>query len=99
MATRKIHWSSEAEITYAENLKYLYKRWGRKVVLEFLDSTDASLLQIADNPDLFKLYDKSSKIRVCVLHKAISVYFMHSENEIFLITFWNTYQNPDSLSL
>ena len=97
--SRKIHWSSEAEITYAENLKYLSKRWGKKTVLDFLDTTDATLRRIADNPLLFKIYDKSSSIRVCVLHKAISVYFTHSSEEIFLITFWNTYQNPDSLKL
>lgn len=99
MAGRKIRWSSEAEITYAENLKYLDKRWGRKVVREFLDSTDATLLHIAKNPLSFKAHDTSSNIRVCVLHKVILVYFTYSEEEIFIITFWNTYQSPDSLNL
>lgn len=99
MAVRSIFWSSQAELTYAHNLEYLARRWSAKVILEFLDTTDDFLQEIARNPLLFPLYYKKSNIRYCILHKAITVYFKFSEDEVYLITFWNTYQNPATLVL
>lgn len=99
MPNRKITWSSEAERTYAENLVYLEKRWGKKVVIHFLDTSDSMLNTIAENPILFRASEQFAYVRVCVMHKAISVYYTYSDTEVFLITFWNNYQNPESLKL
>lgn len=99
MALRKIYWASQAELTYAQNLEYLSKRWNAKVISDFFDITDDMLTKIAKNPSLFPIYDKQSNIRYCVLHKAITIYFKDSDDDIYLITFWNTYQNPDALLL
>lgn len=99
MPSRKITLSSEAERIYLENLVYLEKRWGQKLVVDFLDTTDNILNTIAKNPTLFSVSDKFDYVRVCVMHEAISVYYTFSDTEVFLITFWNTYQDPKTLKL
>jgi len=95
-----VNWTPEAERTFSQNLEYLAYRWGDKVVIDFISKVDDALEVIASNPEAFPLYNSTPNIRKCVVTPQITVYYLIvNKGTIDLLTFWNNYQNPDSLKL
>jgi plasmid stabilization system protein ParE len=98
--SRIIRWTSESKRTFNQNLAYLSEDWGNSVINSFLDRVDSVLDQIRKNPAQFPLHNPSSDIRKCVVHKRIILYYkIVNETTIDLMTFWNTYQDPEKLKL
>jgi len=52
---------------------------------------------IQENPYLYPLYNPSKKIRKCIIHGRIILYYRINGDIIEILRFWNTYQNPDKL--
>lgn len=97
---RVVNWTEEAKSTFNSNLNYLHTEWNTKVVSDFLDRVDYVVELIQTNPNSFLLVNSEKNVRRCVVTKQISLYFkIISEDRIDLITFWNTYQNPERLKL
>ncbi|WP_414684719.1 type II toxin-antitoxin system RelE/ParE family toxin [Mucilaginibacter sp.] len=95
-----INWTPEAERTFSQNLEYLAYRWNNKVVIEFINKVDESLLIIASNPKAFPLHSSTLHIHKYVIVPQITVYYrIVNDHIIDLLTFWNNYQNPDKLHL
>jgi plasmid stabilization system protein ParE len=97
---RVVNWTEEAKSTFNSNLNYLHAEWNAKVVSDFLDRVDYVVELIQTNPNSFLLVNSEKNVRRCVVTKQISLYFkIVSKDQIDLITFWNTYQNPEKLKL
>lgn len=94
----QIIWSEEAKQDYLENIEYLLEKRTEKSAINFINEVDAVLELLKINPELFPLSDYKS-IRRVVIRKQITLYYMLKGSNIYLIWFWNSYQDPDSLKV
>lgn len=95
-----LRWTPESKRTFNQNLEYLAKEWDNQIVNKFLDRAEEVLEQIKSNPKLYPVYRPEDMVYKCVVHKRIVLYFrIVDEETIDLLTFWNTYQNPDKLEV
>jgi plasmid stabilization system protein ParE len=93
----EIRWAPEAEKTFSANLEYLSKNWNPTVVRNFGLRVNLVLEQVADNPYLYSIFRESDKVRRCVVHERIVLFYrIVDEKTIHLLTFWNTYQDLES---
>ena len=97
----RINWTSESEKTFSQNLEYLSKEWNNVVINHFLDRVEEVLEKIKSSPRLYPQYRSADNIYKCVVHERIILYYKLKEEEgvIDLLTFWNTYQDPNKLKL
>lgn len=96
--SRTLRWTSESKRTFNQNLEYLAEGWNNQVINNFLDRVEEVLEKIKSNPELYPLHRPKDKVYKCVVHKRVVLYFrIVDTGHIDLLTFWNTYQNPDKL--
>jgi plasmid stabilization system protein ParE len=94
----EIVWSDDALSDYHQNIDYLLKDWSIDVASEFVEDVEASIELIKTHPALYPLTDYN-KIRRAIINKQITLFFTVSDKGIYLIRFWNNYQNPQKLKL
>ncbi|HEY5824919.1 MAG TPA: type II toxin-antitoxin system RelE/ParE family toxin [Cyclobacteriaceae bacterium] len=94
----KIIWTPEARETFLSNVDYLLVEWGESVTSDFIDRVDEVILRIQANPELYPLISKEKLLHRCVVVRQITLFYrVVSTERIDLITFWNSYQNPERL--
>ena len=94
----QIIWTQEAKQDYLENIEYLLEKWTEKSARNFINEVDDVLELLQINPKLFPLSDYKS-IRRAVICKQITLFYQLKDSNIYLIRFWNSYQDPDSLEV
>lgn len=94
-----IIWLPEAERTFKQNLAYLGDEWSTQVKANFLLRVDEVISLVSTNPNLYPIYRKKDQVRKCVVHPRIALYFKVKNEKIFLIVFWNSYQDSKKLRL
>ncbi len=95
-----LNWTTESKKTFNQNLEYLSEEWDNPIVNNFLDRVEVVLEQIKSNPKLHPLHRPMDKVYKCVVHKRIILYYkIVDDKTIDLLTFWNTYQDPDKLEV
>ena len=93
-----IIWSDDARSDYEENIKYLLSEWTAESAISFIEEVEVTLDLIKENPKLYPLIDYKS-VRRAVVRKQITLFYTERNNTVYLVRFWNTFQNPDSLKL
>lgn len=95
----KIIWTQEAITTFELNIEFLKNRWTEREIKRFVLKTQETILLIQKNPLLFPISKKSKQIRKTLIVKQISLFYRFSSeiNTIYLLTFWNNFQNPKKL--
>jgi plasmid stabilization system protein ParE len=94
----QIVWSDDALIDYHQNIDYLLKEWSVQVALEFVEDVETTIKLITDFPELFPLTDYFG-VRKALVRKQITLFYRIKDEKIYLIRFWNNYQNPEKLKL
>jgi plasmid stabilization system protein ParE len=95
-----LRWTPESARTLKQNLEYLGDEWGNQAVNNFLDRVEEALGTIRGNPQLYPLHRPKDSVRKCIVNKRIILYYkVIDDQHIDLLTFWNTYQNPDKLKV
>lgn len=94
-----IKWSPRAVNDISNQLDFIEKKWNRDVVNNFLDRIEEVLEVIADNPELYPKIHKKKNIYRCVVNSHLVLYYRFSGEQIELVTFWNTSQNPENLAI
>ncbi len=89
----QIVWLSHAQQRYREIIDYLEKDWSQKEVQNFVRYTNDLIKQIELNPQLFKEIPKSG-LRQAVLTKHNLILYRIVEDQIQLLTIFDTRQNP-----
>jgi plasmid stabilization system protein ParE len=89
----KIIWLSHAQQRYREIIGYLEKDWSQKEVENFVRFTNDLIGQIEINPLLFKKISKSG-LRQAVLTKHNLILYRIENDQIQLLTIFDTRQNP-----
>jgi|TARA_B110000971_G_C19677025_1_gene349290 hypothetical protein len=86
----KIEWSETARLTYAEELDFIYLKWGNKEVENFMNLSGRFLKTLSTGTFKGRLVRKGT-LKMSVISKQTSVYYKvdPSNNKIGLISFWN----------
>ena len=94
----KIRWTPEAEDNFASIINYLEHEWTEKEIRKFAKKTQKIILQISNNPKMFKDTGKE-EIRKAVITKQTSLFYHIDDaaNLITLLSFWDNRKNPKSL--
>jgi len=94
----EIIWSDDAKLDYNKNIEYLLREWSEESAANFIEEVASVLELLKINP---KLYSKSGykSIRKAVVRKQITLYYQEKRSSIYLVRFWNTYKDPQSLKL
>ena len=95
----EVIWSAKARITYFKVLDYLAQNWAKREILTFSQKTDAIIRAIQKNPEIYAGSSKHDNIRRAIIDKNNSLFYtMDKKHEkIFLLTFFDNRQNPESL--
>lgn len=92
--------TKRAKDSFAQNLDYLEKEWGVGVTNDFIDTVEKVFETIKERPYLYPYYSSSQKIRRCIVHKRIIMFYRISgDNKVSILLFWNTWQDPDRMRL
>ena len=90
--------SDEAIADYHQNIEFLEREWSSQVAAEFITDVDSALELIKSHPGLYPQTDYR-EIRKAVIRKQITLFFKVKAKHVYLIRFWNNYQNPEKLKL
>lgn len=83
---------------YEENLLYLNRHWSESVTKRFVSEVDAILKIIRVNPRLFPETEYKG-VRRAVIRKQITLFYKEGQDHIYLVRFWNNYQDPGKLNV
>jgi hypothetical protein len=95
----KVIWQLSSEITYLEEIDYIYSKWNHKEVEKFQELVLENLNRLSINPLLGK-YDSNLKLYFFVISKQTTLYYsIYQEAKIVdLHVFWNNQKNPEELN-
>ena len=93
-----IIWSDLAIEDVSENIYYLEKEWTEKEVIRFNIKIDEVLEKLSNENVIFKPTDFKNVFQIVIL-KQITLFYEIKGNDIILLRFWNTYQNPKKFNL
>jgi len=96
----KINWTNTAWRTYSANIAFLEDAWTAKEISNFVALVDKKLDTLSKHPRIGSPRNKKfPHIRSTLVHKRVLLIYKHKplKNEIDLLVFWNTYQNPRKL--
>jgi hypothetical protein len=93
----KVIWTAKARITYYEVLDYLNKNWTQKEIVQFFQKTENIINVIKNDPGIFAASVQG--IRKAVIDRNnLLIYRTDDYNQkLYLLTFFNSRQNPDKL--
>lgn len=75
----------------------MLKEWTEQVHDNFIRRVNDVVAKIAGNPQLYVCVDTEKKLYRCVVTNQVSLYYQIIGLDVYLITFWNNYQNPERL--
>ena len=93
-----VHWSTLAELTFADEVDFILKKWNQKEVDNFVFLVEDYLKHLSSNP-FIGINFSNPTIYYFVISKQTTLYYKISEDElkIDLILFWNNKKNPKLL--
>jgi hypothetical protein len=95
----KIIWQLNSEITYSDEIDYIYFKWNLKEVEKFQEIVIQNLNRLSINPLLGK-YDSNLKLYLLAISKQTTLYYSINQNAkiVDLHVFWNNQKNPQELN-
>ena len=93
-----IIWTKTATTDYWQNIDYLVKDWDEKIATDFIEKVEQVIYLISCNPNTFPKTNYKNIRYICIVPQ-ITLYYQFKNDSIYLIRFWNNFQNPDKLKL
>jgi plasmid stabilization system protein ParE len=72
---------------------YIENKWSEKSKIKFLNILNKNFNHIQKNPELFPV-SEFEKLRKCVVSKQTSIFFIIEKNKIYIVSVFDTRQNP-----
>lgn len=94
----KIEWTLASKNDYWKNIEYHENHWSEKEVLNFINEVEYSLNLLAKENVLFVKSDYSNVYKMFII-KQITLYYTIENQTIYLLRFWNNYQNLSNFKL
>ena len=95
----QIIWTELAKLEYWGNIDYLEREWTLNDVYSFMDKTDDLIMLLTHKNVIFKPTNYKDVFQVPVTKQVTLFYKTLENNNIELLRFWNTYQNPKKFTL
>ena len=95
----EIYWTSLAELSYAEEIEFIFKKWNGAEVSEFVILVENFISQLTQYPYLGKKVSQH-KVHCFVVSKQTSIYYKVYPDlqRIDLLLFHNNKRYPGNLS-
>lgn len=90
---KEIIWTPRAEKTFLSVLEYLKTKWTEKEVLFFIERTNTIINYISSDSRIFRKSVKMGFHEALITKHNLLIYKIYPKS-IYLITFWDTRQNP-----
>jgi hypothetical protein len=94
----KIEWTLASKNDYWQNIEYLEKHWSEKEALNFITEVDYSLKLLAVDNVVFTKSDHINVYKMVII-KQITLYYFIENETIYLLRFWNNYQDLSNFKL
>lgn len=94
----KIEWTLLAKSDYWQNIEYLEENWAESDIVNFIKKVDNSLFLLKSKTILFVKSDYKDVCKM-VITKQITLFYLIDSETIYLLRFWNNYQDPTTLKL
>jgi hypothetical protein len=94
----KIEWTLVSKDDYWNNIEYLESRWSETEVLNFINEVDHSPNLLLKNNIIFKESDYKNVYKLVII-KQITMYYSIENETIYLLRFWNNYQDLNTFKL
>lgn len=94
----KIEWTLSSKNDYWQNIEYLENHWSEKEVLNFINQIDYSLNLLAKGNVTFTKSDYINVYKMVII-KQITIYYSIENETIYLLRFWNNYQDLSNFKL
>ena len=94
----KIEWTLASKNDYWQNIEYLENHWPEKEVLNFINEIDYSLNLLAKGNVIFTKSDYPYVYKMVII-KQITIYYSIENETIYLLRFWNNYQDLSNFKL
>ena len=92
-------WTPEAESSFQEQINILEADWPEPTFRKFIDRVFDTIDRISMQPEMYRAYENSGNIRVCVINRNISLYYKIKESQIDLLFFWPNRNDPEKFPL
>jgi plasmid stabilization system protein ParE len=95
----KVVWTPEALQTYLQIISYLEQEWTEREIKNFASGVEDKIGLLKKLPGIGSPFDKKRKLRKTLVHKQVQLYYRvrPQKRQVELVSFWNTYQNPNKL--
>jgi hypothetical protein len=94
----EIEWTLASKNDYWKNIEYLENYWSEKEVLNFINEIEYSLNLLAKENVIFIKSDYSNVYKLVII-KQITLYYSIENQTIYLLRFWNNYQDLSNFKL
>ena len=89
----KILWTTEAKLSYKQNLRYLKEEWSYKEIENFIQIVEEKTARLMEYPEMGN-YDELWKRRKVPIIGPVWMYYFVDKEFIVISYFWNTYKKP-----
>ena len=93
---RKLEFSNRSLKEIRIIVDYLNSKWSEKTSKKFLNKLKENIDLIQINPELFPI-SEFEELRKCVVSKQTSVFFIIEKNKIYIVSVFDTRQNPNKI--
>ncbi len=92
-------WQPNSEITYYEEIDFIFLKWNFKEVQKFQDLVIENSERLSKNPQI-GIFNNKFKMYSLVLSRQTVLYYNFNSNTkiIDLYAFWNNSKKPDGLT-
>lgn len=90
-------WTETAEKSYENNLQYLSEYWSTREIRNFMDKVDEAVMNISLNSLIGSVSEENDNYRKYLVVPQIYLYYRVTSDRIYLVSFWNNFQDPDRL--
>ncbi|MFV8344827.1 type II toxin-antitoxin system RelE/ParE family toxin [Flavobacterium sp. ZB4P13] len=94
----KIEWTLASKNDHWQNIEYLEEHWSEKEALNFIYEVDYSLNLLARENVVFTKSDYINVYKMVII-KQITIYYSIQNETIYLLRFWNNYQDLSNFKL
>ncbi len=94
----KIEWTLATKYDYWQSIEYLENHWSEKEVLTFINEIAYSLNLLAKGKVIFTKSDYPDVYKMVII-KQITIYYSIENETIYLLRFWNNYQDLSNFKL
>ncbi len=93
-----IEWTFLANEDYFQNIEYLENYWTKKEVLNFIDEVDFCMDLLEKGNVIFIKSDFEDVYKMVII-KQITLYYSVVNKTVFLMRFWNNFQDLQNYKL